>query len=73
MWTPHTNKYNMLKEFKRKTVYVLDNEQGDIPVGTIAIIAIAIVVGLSLTVFRDKLIEVIEQAGKRLDEWKGKM
>lgn len=63
----------MLKEFKRKTVYVLDNEQGDIPVGTIAIIAIAIVVGLSLTVFRDKLIEVIEQAGKRLDEWKGKM
>lgn len=70
---PRTNKCNMLKEFKKRSVYVLDNEQGDIPVGTIAIIAVAIAVGLAFTVFRDKLIELIQQAGKRLDEWKGKM
>lgn len=70
---PRTNKCNMLKEFKKRSVYVLDNEQGDIPVGTIAIIAVAIAVGLAFTVFRDKLIEFIQQAGKRLDEWKGKM
>lgn len=63
----------MLKEFKRKTVYVLDNEQGDIPVGTIAIIGVAIGVGLGMFLFREKLLALIEQAGKRIDEWKGKM
>ncbi len=67
------NKYNMLKEFKRKTVYVLDNEQGDIPVGTVAIIGVAIAVGLGMFIFKDKILDLIEQAGKRIDEWKGKM
>lgn len=63
----------MLKEFKRKTAYVLDNEQGDIPVGTVAIIGVAIAVGLGMFIFKDKILDLIEQAGKRIDEWKGKM
>lgn len=70
---PRTNECNMLKEFKKRTVYVLNNEQGDIPVGTIAIIAIAIAVGVAMVAFREKLIELINQAVTRLDEWKGKM
>ena len=63
----------MLKEFKKRSAYVLDNEQGDIPVGTIAIIGVAIAVGVGMFTFRKQLLELIKQAGKRIDEWKGEM
>ena len=63
----------MIENFKKRTVYVLDNEEGDIPIGTIAVIAVAIAVGLLLFTFRDQIANLMTKAGDRLNEWEQKM
>lgn len=66
-------KKDMIENFKKRTVYVLDNEEGDIPIGTIAVIAVAIAVGVLLFAFRDKLEKLMKAAGSKVDTWEGEI
>lgn len=59
----------MIENFKKRTVYVLDNEDGDIPVGTIAVIGVAIIVGAALFLLKDQLKGLIDKSTEKVGKW----
>lgn len=59
----------MIEKMKKRTLYVLDNERGDIPVGTIAVIAVAMIIGGLLFGFRKQVDELMKAVGNKIAGW----
>lgn len=60
---------NMIEKMKKRTLYVLDNERGDIPVGTIAVIAVAMIIGGLLFGFKEQVKGLMEAVGNKIQGW----
>lgn len=60
---------NMIEKMKKRTLYVLDNERGDIPVGTIAVIAVAMIIGGLLFGFRNQVQALMNAVGAKIQGW----
>lgn len=59
----------MIKEFRQKSTYILNNENGDIPIALIGFIFIGLlVIGVSL-LFKDRIAAFFQRAGGTVDTW----
>lgn len=59
----------MITEFKRKSTYVLNNENGDIPIGLIGFIFVGLlIIGIAL-IFRTNIQNFFQRAGQTVDSW----
>lgn len=59
----------MITEFRQKSTYILNNENGDIPIALIGFIFIGLlVIGVSLR-FKDRIGQFFQRAGQTVDSW----